>query len=58
MSGSLCVEFWCELMALECEAVISDGVIVAFVVGVGWLPLHGVDGLRWGADVTRLCVCL
>ena len=28
-------------------------------VGVfSWLPLFGVVGLRWWADVTRLCVCL
>ena len=25
--------------------------------GHGWLPLCGVVGLRWVADVTRLCVC-
>ena len=23
-----------------------------------WLPMCGVVGLRWGADVTRLFVCL
>ena len=28
-------------------------------VGIfSWLRLCGVVGLRWGADVSRLCVCL
>ena len=32
--------------------------VVACVGVFSWLPLCGVVGLRWGADVTRLCVCL
>ena len=32
---------------------------VAARAGVfSWLLLCGVVGLRWGADFTRLCVCL
>ena len=35
------------------------GLLVGACGGVfGWLPLCSVVGLRSGADVTRLCVCL
>ena len=41
-----------------CGALVG-GLLVGDCVGVfGWLPLSGVVGLRSGADVTRLCVCL
>ena len=45
---------WCM-----CGALVGGLLVGACVLVFGWLPLcGGVVGLRSGAEVTRLCVCL
>ena len=57
--------WWHVLWSDACDATccmysaLVDGLSVVARVGVfSWLPLCGIVGLRWGAEVTRLCVCL
>ena len=67
-SGWALLVYWRHLCGMYCEVTVLEwymysalvgGLLVGDSVGMfGWSPLCGVVGLRSGADVTRLCVCL
>ena len=53
-----CIRFGAEVMSAVGTRCFAGLPVVACVDVLSWLPMCGVVVLRWGADVTRLCVCL